>query len=159
MPISFVAAPSNGADGFPRSNGAGCGGFTLIEVMLATVILTVGITMGFVAISESSAMVGSARDLAEATRVAEHILSEYLDDKKLSPDPAVGTDGRFGWKFAWERVTEGDLALMESEKTQDSIELLKMGVTVSWPDPEGRDPRQVRLVTYRSLATRYATSR
>lgn len=130
-------------------------GFTLIEVMVATVVLAVGITMAVVAISQSSAGVSLARDMDIATTLAERILTEKIDAATFQDaKEEEGNEGRFHWTYTFERIESGDLALRESERVGNAVELFQLGVTVDWPGP-GENRKQVRLVTLRGSESKY----
>ena len=111
-------------------------GFTLIEVLVAMVLLLIGVVGAIRVASSSTQGEAQARDTVLATAFAQSILNETL----TNPDLAAGTaDGDFSPEhpeFRYESAVEDS-----AEETG----LLMVSVTVYWRN--GRTERQVHLAT------------
>jgi prepilin-type N-terminal cleavage/methylation domain-containing protein len=116
----------------------GRGGFTLLEVVVATSILAAGI-VGIAALLRGSlALSGGARDVTTATLYA----SQRLEEALLLPAPAQAEEGSFGEKYRW-RLTAEPAPVEESLPVEGE----RFRVTVSWDD--GGDRRSVELSSER----------
>jgi prepilin-type N-terminal cleavage/methylation domain-containing protein len=105
----------------------GRGGFTLLEVVVATTILAAGI-VGLVALLRGSlSLSGGARDVTTATLFA----SQRLEEALLLPAPASETSGDFseGGKYRW-RLTADAMPADEAVPVEGE----RFRVTVSWDD-------------------------
>lgn len=145
-----------------RSNG----GFTLVEVMVAIVILAVGITGAMQAVGASSRASAQARDTAIAASLARQVLNEMKassDATALTSDTTSGTttgtttggtttgttgqelttgtqSGDFGADYPGYRW-ESDV-----EDSADISGLLQITVSVFWPN--GTRENRLVLTTY-----------
>lgn len=108
-------------------------GFTLIEVMLATLILSVGIT-GIVGIFNAGILATSRGDRASvSTSIARRILEPSVAISVDKCMPQEGTVGQYKWNLTYSQKPHG---------------LMKATVTVKWLDkgqPETFELSQIFL--------------
>ena len=119
-----------------RRTSPGDGGFTLVETLLAVLILAVGVT---VVLRSYGSSLDALRNSAEYTRglaLVEARLWELEAKGSIAPGTSTGRFAEDDQNFRWE-VKASDLGEMGLCETR---------VTVSW-DRRGR-PRAVSLVTY-----------
>jgi prepilin-type N-terminal cleavage/methylation domain-containing protein len=120
----------------PRRFPIGDGGFSLVETLLAVVILAVGITFVLRAFGSSLDALGNSAEYTRALALAEARLWELEAKGSVAPGTSSGefTEQDRGFRWAVKASDLGDTGLCETQ------------VTVSW-DRRGR-PRAVSLVTY-----------
>jgi general secretion pathway protein I len=122
-------------------------GFTLIEVLVALVILSLSLAIIFAGFSTSLRSKRVAEDHQQATLLAESKLNSVGVERPLQEGVTVGRfDDRFRWKVEVAPYHEEEM-----DQTQDLEKLplvpLVVTVTVSWGDPG--DERSVSLTTLR----------
>jgi general secretion pathway protein I len=92
----------------PKRIGAGCGGFTLLEVMIAMTILAITLVTVYQSQSQSISMATSSRFLTTASLLAQSRMAQI---DAADPREAVSASGDFGEDFSdyrWQ-VEVGDV--------------------------------------------------
>ena len=112
------------------------GGFTLIEVLVAMVLLLIGVVGAIRVASSSTQGEAMARDTVLATALAQSILTETVTNPDLSAGTTNGDFAPENPEFRYEAAVENS-----AEETG----LLMVTVTVYWRN--GRSERQVNLAT------------
>jgi len=123
-------------------------GFTLLEVLLAVMILAVAVPAILLQFSVGMEAGGRARDATEAVLHAKEKIEEL---KAFVEEDGGGGSGAFADGYAWRtRVDNYDLPEKEAgENDMLRFELLKLTVIVSWD--AGGQTRQVELSTLKAV--------
>jgi general secretion pathway protein I len=119
-------------------------GFTLIEVLVALVVLSVAVVAVLQLFGGGLRLARASGDHLEATLLASTMLSD-LAWETLEEGTTEGTEG----EFRWSRQVTVDPALLPEEPDParpDTVRLARVSVDVRW----GRN-RHVELVTIRPL--------
>ena len=122
-------------------------GFTLIEVLVALVVLSVAVVAVLQLFGGGLRLARASGDHLEATLLASTMLSD-LAWETLEEGTTEGTEG----EFRWSRQVTGDPALLPEEPDPaqpDTVRLARVSVDVRW----GKN-RHVELVTIRPLGQR-----
>jgi len=125
-------------------------GFTLLEVLLAVMILAISVTAILSQFSVGMEAGGKARDITEAVLHAKAKLEEIkalVDDIGQAQQAGTLDDG-----YSWEsQVSLYELPEKEAGENENalSFELLKLTVIVRWD--VGDHARQVELSTLRAV--------
>ena len=115
-------------------------GFTLIEMIVAAILLFVGVVAALEGIAASTRSAGMANELTVATLLAQkHFAEMEVDTSQLSGGAQNGdfTDEYAG--YHWDQNVE----------TTDFTNLVKVTLTISWSS--GAMPRSAQFVTYETL--------
>jgi general secretion pathway protein I len=94
--------------GLPQKFLSGCGGFTLLEVMIAVAILAITLVTVYQSQSQSISMVSSSRFLTTVSLLAQERMARI---DAADPREVVSAKGNFGEEFpdyAWQ-VEVGDV--------------------------------------------------
>lgn len=150
--------PEGGAPAGPVARGrARCRGFSLLEVLVAFVILTLVATALFRLFSGSLGNASAADEYSRAVLVAESALTEASAAQPLREETRNGTldDGRIAWTTRVEAYTPSDVP----PDLATSAELLptrlyRVTAEVTFPSPSG-GKRSFALSTVR-IASREA---
>ena len=117
-------------------------GFTLLEVMIATAIMSVGIVGALELFSGSLRLAGDADRQSAATVLARSLVDEELWRDVLEVNQRSGTEGRFSWSVATRPI---DRELVGREEDQGELHevtgeigLWLIEAEVSWEAPTGR---------------------
>lgn len=106
--------------------GRSTSGFTLLETLVALVLLAAGLAALMELLSGSLRLSGGARDLTAATVYA----SQRLEEALLAPVYEEGTEtGTFGEKYRWVTRTT-----FPPESEGEKIRPVRIEVSVSWDD-------------------------
>lgn len=121
-------------------------GFTLVEVMVALIVLSVAVVAALQLFGGGLRLARAATDHQEATLLASEKLSELaLED--LEESTSEGSEGDYRWT---RRVTFDEaLEPEEPDPTKPGVRLARLSVEVRW----GKN-RRVELVTLRSVRPR-----
>jgi general secretion pathway protein I len=113
-------------------------GFTLVEMIVATLLLAIGVVGAMIALSSSVRANYAAERLQTAALLAQRKLTEI----ELQPDSLTGGDqqGDFGSQYP-------EFHWRESVESTDYPDLYRVTVTVQW-DLKGVSPREQAYVTY-----------
>ncbi|HSV72235.1 MAG TPA: type II secretion system minor pseudopilin GspI [Chthonomonadales bacterium] len=112
-------------------------GFTLIEMVVATIVLFIGGVAALSCMGLATRAIGSARDHQTAAVLAQDRLAQMsLSAADLTAGDEEGTFGDEHPGFAWQQSIE----------STDVTGLLRVTLTVSWP--VGTRSRSVAFVTH-----------
>ncbi len=114
-------------------------GFTLVEVIVAFIIISVSLVMVMQLFSRGLV---SSRTTCDYTRAVVHAKDKM---EELSIDPVQG-GGEFEDDFEWRTEIETHKELEES-----TISLLKLKVIISWPKA-GQKQRSIELVSLKVVS-------
>ncbi|MBK6601526.1 MAG: prepilin-type N-terminal cleavage/methylation domain-containing protein [Betaproteobacteria bacterium] len=115
-------------------------GFSLLEVLVAFVILTLVATSLFRLFAGSLANVGAAEEYSRAVLVAESVLAEVGSARPLREGTRAGSveDGRIEWKASVEPwLAPGVPPDLERASESLPTRLYRIAVEVSFPSPAG----------------------
>jgi len=119
-------------------------GFTLVELVVAFLILVIGVTAILELVSQSALNARYAKDKTTATVLAQQKLEELLSEQDLTPGEFEGDFGdaypQFRWRAQVDEVGDGD--------SETGTNLLRITVAVEWVD-RGQ-VRSVQLETLQS---------
>ena len=138
----------------PVSRATRAGGFSLLEVLAAFVILALVGTALFRVFSGALGNVTASDEYSRATLYAESRLAELGVEAPLREGAQQGTsdDGFYAWTTKIEPYTPpGITADMDSAAATMAIRLWRLAVTVSWPGVAGSE-RSIALATMRVAA-------
>jgi type II secretion system protein I len=116
------------------------GGFTLIEMIVASILLFVGVVAALEGIAAATRSAGIANEMTVATMLAQkHIAETEIDTTQLSGGAQSGdfTDDYAG--YHWDQNVD----------TTDFTNLVKVTLTISWSS--GAMPRSAQFVTYETI--------
>ncbi len=123
---------------------AGQGGFTLVEVLVALIVLSVAVVAALQLFGGGLRLARAAADHQDATLLASAKLSE-LTLESLEEGTSEGTEGDYHWT---RRVSfDRDLLPEEPDASKpETVRLARVSVEVRW----GRN-RRFELVTLRAV--------
>ena len=122
-------------------------GFTVIEMIVATVLLAIGVVASLTAISSATKTTKVADDYTTATLLAQQQLATI--ETQLESLTGGTQNGDFGDNyrgFKWEQNTE----------TTDYPNLYRVTLTVNWG--QGAKPNSLQIVTYEIAQQQTTTS-
>ena len=132
----------------------GAGGFSLLEVLAAFVILALVGTQLFRLFSGALGNATLADEYSRATLYAESRLAAVGVETALKEGSFQGTsdDGRYAWTAVIGPYTPpGSTPDLDNAAAAMAVRLWKLGVTVTWPGSPGNE-RSVALSTVRIAA-------
>jgi general secretion pathway protein I len=135
-----------GPNPMPRSQG-----FSLLEVLVAFVILSLVATALFRLFSGSLANVGAAEDYSRAMIVAESVLAETGGAQPLREGSLTGSadDGRISWRASVSPWDPPDVSPdIANASALMPLRLYRVAVEVEFPAPSGGQ-RVIALATTR----------
>jgi general secretion pathway protein I len=117
-------------------------GFTLVEVIVALAMLSVGLTMLLGLISSSLKQTASAERMAEASSLAQALMDEVGVDLTVNPEQR---DGQFANGYRWhlKMLPYGDA----KEREEWPVSVYTISTEVEWED--GTERRSYVLTTLR----------
>jgi general secretion pathway protein I len=120
-------------------------GFTLIEVVVAFVLLAVVLVMAFEVFSAGLARAGQFEERSQALMIAQSQIASAGVEQAMREGESRGTssDGRFQWTT---RITRSDEGLKPGQPAPSAYVLYRIEVLVSWQDSQGR-PQGLPLST------------
>ena len=110
-------------------------GFTLVEIVVAFVLLAGVLTVGFEIFSQGLRRAGELDDQARALVIAQSKLAAAGTEEQLKEGQAQGEDGRFRWSVVIQRTEEG---MVPGQPPNNAYQLYRVDVRVDW---EGVDTR------------------
>lgn len=118
-------------------------GFTLLEVMIATSIMAVGIVGALELFSGSLRLAGNAERQSDATVLARALVDEELWRDVLEDNQRNGTEGDFAWTVATRPIDREMVGREEQDQADlqdvaDEMGLWLIEAEVSWESPSGR---------------------
>lgn len=121
-----------------RGNRHGIGGFSLIEVLAALVILALGLGTLYSTFNTALSAAGRADGHLSAMQLAQSLLDVHTAGRALKPGATRGRQDPYQWQVM---IEPADEELTPPVQAGDWL-LHRLVVTVSWPRQ-----RQVRLET------------
>lgn len=126
-------------------------GFTLLEVMVATAIMAVGIVGALELFSGSLRLAGDAERQSKATVLARSLVDEELWRDVLEVSERSGTEGGFSWSVATHPIQRELIGTREQEDgglhDLEEMGLWLIDAEVRWQSPSGE--KSLRLETAR----------
>ena len=119
-------------------------GYTLVEVLVAFVILALALTVLLRIFSGGLRNVSVSSDYATATLIAESRLAAAGIDVPLRPGESSGSEGE---RFQWTVTVQDYEPWPGYRSAANGIDAYRVGVTVEWP--HGDNTRSVALSTIR----------
>jgi general secretion pathway protein I len=119
-------------------------GYTLIEVLVAFMILALALTVLMRIFSGGLRNVSVSSDYATATLIAESRLAAAGIDVLLTPGETSGTEGE---RFAWTVSVQDYQPWPGYRSAAKGVDAYRVTVTVEWP--HGDNTRRVGLSTVR----------
>jgi len=118
-------------------------GFTLLEVMIATSIMAVGIVGALELFSGSLRLAGNADRQSAATVLARALIDEELWRDVLEDNQRNGTEGDFAWTVITHPIDRELIGREEQDHAElhdiaDEMGLWLIEAEVSWESPSGR---------------------
>lgn len=118
-------------------------GFTLLEVMIATSIMAVGIVGALELFSGSLRLAGNADRQSAATVLARAKIDEELWRDVLEDNRRDGAEGGFAWTVITRPIDRELIGREEQERAEfhavaDELGLWLIEAEVSWESPGGR---------------------
>jgi general secretion pathway protein I len=124
-------------------------GYTLIEVLVAFMILALALTVLMRIFSGGLRNVSVSSDYAMATLIAESRLAAAGIDVPLRPGETSGTEGE---RFEWTLSVQDYQPRPGYRSAAKGVDAYRVTVTVEWPN--GDNTRSVGLSTVRLLTER-----
>jgi len=124
-------------------------GYTLIEVLVAFMILALALTVLLRIFSGGLRNVSVSSDYATATLIAESRLAAAGIDIPLRPGETSGTEGE---RFEWTVSVQDYQPWPGYRSASQAVDAYRVTVTVEWPN--GDNTRSVGLSTVRLLTER-----
>ena len=121
-------------------------GYTLVEVLVAFVILAMALSVLLRIFSGGVRNVGASSDYAKAVLIAESRLATAGIDDTLAPGE---TDGVESGRFRWTRIVTDYEPAPDYRNAVKGLRAYHVTVTVSWPN--GDKERRVELNTVRLM--------
>ena len=121
--------------------------YTLIEVLVAMMVLALSLTIIFRIFSSGLRNIGVASEYARAVMVAESVLAATGRTERLEPGE---TRGMLFDKYHWERSVTAYQADAASATGEFPLDAYYVTVTVDWPargNPRRLDLSTLQLVT------------
>lgn len=109
-------------------------GYTLIEVLVAMIILALTLTIIFRIFSGGLLKIGIATDYSRAVLVAESVLAATGNTETLI---AGETNGRVLDKYYWSRTVKPYPSAYSLLQNQQTVHAYEVSVVVEWPAKDG----------------------
>jgi len=123
-------------------------GFSLIEILVAFMILALSLTVIFRIFSGGLRNVALSEDYARAVLIAQSQLSVIGVSEPLQPGL---TSGEWGERFRWQRMVEHYLPWQQDKEMVATVKAYRVTVNVYWQHAGGT--RQIRLSSVRLKQT------
>ena len=119
-------------------------GFTLVEIVVAFVLLAAVLMTGFEIFSTGLRRAGDLDDQARALVIAQSRLAAAGTEEQFKEGQTQGEEGRFRWTVAIQRSEEGNAA--PGQPANSAYQLFRVDVKVEWSGADAR-AHAVSLVT------------
>ncbi|GBC97599.1 hypothetical protein HRbin17_00087 [bacterium HR17] len=119
-------------------------GFTLVELVVAFVILSIGIVAILELVGQSARNARLARNRTQAAMLAQQKMEELLAQPDLQPGNLEGDFGDRYPQFRWSAQVQA----LPTDSAVTPAPLLQVSVVVEWR--EGNQPQSVQLDTLQS---------
>ena len=150
MAVDVAGCPSSLAARYRWRRRVACAnseaGFTLVEVVVALAMLSIGLTLVFGLISSGLGRTGSAERMAEAGSLAQSLLAEVGTKLAIKPEERDGLYPN-GYRWHVKMVPYGD----GTERDEAPVGLYTISTEVEWG--EGAEKRSYALTTLRLRPT------
>jgi general secretion pathway protein I len=130
-----------GEAAFAESDGRGQRGFTLLEVLIASAVMAVGIVSALQLFTGSMNLAGNAGKQSQAAVLAQALIDEELWRDVLENNERSGTEGEFRWSVVTHPI---ERELRSPEEVDDNLEpvtgelgLWLIEAEVNWDTPSG----------------------
>ena len=128
----------------------GSRGFSLLEVLVAFIILALVLGVLMRIFSGALGNIGAAEQYSRAVAIAESKLAAMGVEAPLEEGESGGeADDGYAWQATVQRFDTGTSSV---DDTVQGVGLYRVEVVVNWGD-DARTPRRLRLVTLRTAAT------
>lgn len=128
----------------------GCRGFSLLEVLVAFIILSLVLGVLMRIFSGALGNIGAAEQYSRAVAIAESKLATMGVEASLEEGESGGeADGGYAWQATVQRFDAGTPTL---DNAVQGLGLYRVEVVVSWGG-DATPPRRLRLLTLRTAAT------
>jgi general secretion pathway protein I len=127
-----------------RPQGNGSAGFTLLEALIAIVILALSLSALLQLYSTGLRGVANIDDHLRARLLAQSVMAEMSHDRRLRPGRLQGRLDKFAWTLSITPFDEGQSAPQQPGPWT----LHRLALTVTWPQG-----RRMELQTLRLLRT------
>ena len=125
--------------------GRGSAGFTLLEALIAIVILALSLSALLQLYSTGLRGIASIDDNLRARLLAQSVMAEISYDRRLRPGRLQGRLDQFAWTLSVAPFDDGEPAPQQPAQWT----LHRLVLTVTWPQG-----RRIELQTLRMLQTR-----
>ncbi len=117
-------------------------GFSLLEVLVALVVFTVGVSGMLAALGYNLRDISYTKDHARALRIASREMNTLRRNTYVPESESSGEEGRFSWQVTVVEMDVDQLAGMDGddESETDALVPAEMEITVSWSDNAGGEP-------------------
>ncbi len=123
-----------------------CRGFSLLEVLVAFIILAMALGVLMRIFSGGLGNIGMAEHYSKAVTIAEMKLAAVGIESPLAESDDAGEEQGYTWRVSVHRYGEAASPL---EAAAQTIDLYQVEVAVNW-DETATKPRSLRLVTLRA---------
>jgi prepilin-type N-terminal cleavage/methylation domain-containing protein len=123
-------------------------GFSLLEVLVALVVFSIGVSGLLVALGYHLKDITFTEDHAHAVRIASREMNALRRMKYFPEQEVTGEEGRFTWTATAEEADYDELPGVTSDdvSSSQSLKPCMMDVTVEWSEEAGGERnRKVRL--------------
>jgi general secretion pathway protein I len=119
-------------------------GFTLVEIVVAFVLLAAVLVTGFEIFSRGLRRAGDLDDQARALVIAQSKLATVGVEEPFKEGQVQGEEGRFRWLVSIRKSEEGGAA--PGQPPNSAYQLFRVDVRVEWTGTDARE-RAVALAT------------
>jgi Tfp pilus assembly protein PilV len=126
-------------------------GFTILEILVALLVFTIGVTGMLAALGHFIKDVSLSDDHARAVRIAQREMNALRRMKYFPDEEVSGEEGRYVWMTTVEEADLDELPGVTSDELSSSRALrpCNMSVLVQWSDVEGGELK--RRVLFQGL--------
>ncbi|MCP3868262.1 MAG: prepilin-type N-terminal cleavage/methylation domain-containing protein [Gammaproteobacteria bacterium] len=122
-------------------------GFSLIEVLVSFVLLSMALTVILQIFSTNLRNVDAARKQTHAMVIAESKFAALGTEIPIEPGETTGESGDFSWQLSISPYTPAENSDSEEQITSDDYQLYDIAVAVSWA--RGAETPELKLRTLR----------
>ena len=122
-------------------------GFSLLEVLVALVIFTIGVSGMLVTLAHHMRDISFTQEHARAIRIATREMNRLRRVRFVPEEESTGEDGRYSWLAVVEEVEEDLPGMIDGEAGKSKgLKPYEMSLVVQWSDvPGGELSRKVQL--------------
>ena len=109
-------------------------GFSLIEIMIAFVIMSIALTMVIRVFATGQRIVAESENYTIAVQIAESLMARVGEDISLEQTQLEGeVENKYYWQVNIERLFIDDKSRIDNQ-SEASLQLKKINVQVGWED-------------------------